>query len=183
MTPQTSESTTSYSRASAEKCGSSGRAALKCGPNWSAGGQQSARTLAHIRLSSLAGALKCFRPYWSGWREKETLSETNVIFEKVDDCRLSFDPFGDEIDAGTREQVGKILGVDIGVRSSSLVKEQSCRHFQEPKRPFCQLTGFHVQVGDMIHRKTEAALGQGCKALMFERSEAATCRLGEFEHQ
>src|SRR4029453_12492154 len=110
MTPQTSESTTSYSRASAEKCGSSGKAALKGGPNWSAGGQQNARILAHIRLSGLTRALQRFRPYRSGWREQETLSETNVIIEKVDDGRLSFDPFGDEIDAGAREQVGKILG-------------------------------------------------------------------------
>src|SRR5215510_881211 len=183
MTPQTSESTTSYSRASAEKCGSSGKARLKGGLTCSAGGQQSARTLAKIRLSGLTRTLQRFRPYRSGWREKEPLSETDVIVEKVDDCRLSFDPFGDEIDAGTREQVGKILGVDIAVRGHSLVKEQSCRHFQETKRAVCQLIGFHVQVGDMIHRKTEAALGQGCKALMFDRSEAAICRLREFEHQ
>src|SRR5262245_26546069 len=183
MTPQTSESTTSYSCASAEKCGSSGKAALKEGPNWSASGQQSARALAHIRLSSLTHALQRFRPYRPGWREKESLSETYVIVEKVDDCRLSFDLFGDEIDARTREQIGKVLGIDIGVRGGSLVKEQSCRHFQETKRPVCQFIGFDVQVGDMIHRKTEAALGQGCKALMFDRSEAAICRLREFEHQ
>src|SRR5512132_1251569 len=146
MTPQTSESTTSYSRASAEKCGSSGKAALKGGPNRSAGGQQSARTLAHIRLSGLAPALQRFRPYRSGWREQETLSETNVIIEKVDDCRLSFNPFGDKIDAGAGEQIGKIFGVDIGVRGGSLVKQQSCRHFQETKRAVCQLIGFHVQI-------------------------------------
>src|SRR5262245_31191922 len=162
MTPQTSESTTSYSRASAEKCGSSGKAALKGGPNRSAGGQQNAWTLAHIR------ALQRFRPYRSGWREQEALSETNVVIEKVDDRRLSFDPFGDEIDAGAREQVGKILGVDIGVRGGSLVKKQSCRHFQKTKRPVCERIGFHVQVGDMIHRKPEATLGQSCKALMFD---------------
>src|SRR5262245_23140905 len=121
MTPQTSESTTSYSRASAEKCGRSGKAALKGGPNRSAGSQQSAWTIAHIRLSVLTRPLQRFRPYRSGGREQEALSETNVIIEKIDDRRLSFDPFGNEIDAGAREQVGKILGVDIGVRGGSLV--------------------------------------------------------------
>src|SRR5262245_12574103 len=183
MTPQTSESTTSYSRASAEKFGSNGKAALKGVPNCSAGGQQSARALAHIRLSALARALQRFRPYRSGWREQEALSETNVVIEKIDDCRLSFDPFGDKVDAGAREQIGKILGVDIGVRGGSLVKQQSCRHFQETKRAVCQLIRLHVQIGDMIHRKTEPALSQRCKALMFDRSEAAICRLREFEHQ
>ena len=69
------------------------------------------------RLGRAARALQRLGPHRPRRREQEALAEAHVVVEQIDHHALAFDALGDQIDAGARQQVGEIAGVDVALRA------------------------------------------------------------------
>ena len=139
---------------------------------------------ASARVVGAAGrALQRLGPHRPRRREQEALAEAHVVVEQIDHHVLAFDALGDQVDAGARQQIGEVVGMDVALRAGGLVEQQLGRHLQEAERAVGQLLRLHAQVGDVIHGEAEAALGQRRQAFVLDRPEGAIGALREFEHQ
>jgi len=59
--------------------------------------------------------MECFGPYRSRWREEEALSEADVVVEQIDHRRFGLYPLSNQVDAGTRQEIGEIFRINIAV--------------------------------------------------------------------
>ena len=77
------------------------------------------------------GGLQGFDPHRPRRREQEALAEAHVVVEQVDHHAFAFDALGDQIDAGARQQVGEIAGVNVALRGGGRIEQELGRHLQE----------------------------------------------------
>src|SRR5262249_47164911 len=145
--------------------------------------QQSARTFACARFHGVAFTLKCLRTHRARWREKESLPKSNIVVEQIDNRRLCFYPLGDQIDARTCHQAREVLGIDVALIEAGLIQQEPSRNLEKTERAVGEFIRLHVQIGDMIHGKAEAAFGKRRQTLVFDGTEVAIGLLREFEHQ
>ena len=138
--------------------------------------------LRHARSGS-AGTRCALGPQRPRRREQKSLSESHVIVEQIDHGALALDPFRDQVDAKSAEQIGKVGRVNVGCRGLPLIEQQRSRHLDIADAAVGQFARLDPEIGDVVDREPEAALGQGREMFDFDRTQLAECRLLEFEHE
>jgi EAL domain-containing protein (putative c-di-GMP-specific phosphodiesterase class I) len=113
-------------------------------------------------------------------REQEALPEADIIFEQVNHHIFVFDALGDEVDAGTRQQIREIFRMDVALRGRCFVEQELRRHFEETEPAVRQFLRLHAQIGHVVHREAEAALAG---ALTFEFTQEAYRSFGPMENE
>src|SRR5262249_49949972 len=141
-----------------------------------AGGAASRRSvvrrnrLAPRELAAFGDALQRFRAHRPRRREQEALPEADVVIQEIDDGALALDLLGEEVDAEAAEQVGEVGGMDVAGDAAEPVEQEIGLDLDEAEAAGRKLARLEAQVGHVVERETEAALGQRRKALVLNRS-------------
>src|SRR6185437_9447569 len=73
--------------------------------------------------------------------------------------------------------------MDVRSRGLPLVEQQRRRQLDVADAPVGQFARLDPQIGDVVDREAEAALGEGGQMFDLDRPELAEGRLLEFEHE
>ena len=129
------------------------------------------------------GGLQRFGAHRTRRREQKALAETHIVVEQIDHRAFVLDPLGDQIDAETAEQIGKVGRMNVGRGGTRTVEQQRRRHLDEAEAALVQFARIDAQIGEIVHGEAEAALGERGQALVLDRPHGADRALGELEHQ
>src|SRR5262249_56320197 len=95
-----------------------------------------------------------------GRGENNALAKPNIIVEEINHRILVFDPIGNQIDAEAAQRLGKVGRTDVGRHRSEPIEQERRWHLDETETTVVQLAGIDTKIGEVIHRKAEAALGE-----------------------